>query len=144
MSLAPDLDWIPDLLLGQPGRFHNGFSHSPFAALVFAVPIGLLAAATGLASARRSIALAFACYGLHVVMDYFTVTRGVMLLWPMSSDRFSPPVHLFYGVRWSDGLFSPRHVWTILTEAVFVAALLFIFRHRNREAPASVAGKGLR
>ena len=37
-----------------------------------------------------AFALTLACYESHVVMDYFTVGRGVMALWPWTPERFSP------------------------------------------------------
>ena len=37
VSLVPDLDSVPGILLGDLGRFHNGFTHS----LVFGLPVAL-------------------------------------------------------------------------------------------------------
>ncbi len=60
-------------------------------------------------------------------MDAFTIGRGVMILWPFSIDRYASPVSLFYGVHWSDGWVSVRHLWTMVTElALLAAAGLFI------------------
>jgi hypothetical protein len=65
-------------------------------------------------------------------MDYFTWSRGVMAFWPLMPDRFSAPVVLFYGFHWSQGWVSPRHLWTLLTEApVAVAAVLTARRWRQ-------------
>ena len=47
-----------------------------------------------------------------------------MLFWPLSSHRFSSPLLLFYGVRWSDGLFSIHHLSTVLNELLFALVLL--------------------
>ena len=58
-------------------------------------------------------------------MDYFTVGRGVLAFWPFTAERFSAPVPLFYGLRWSEGWVSPRHVWTVLTEVPFAAVVVY-------------------
>jgi hypothetical protein len=59
-------------------------------------------------------------------MDYFTFGRGVMAWWPFSSERFQSPVKLFHGLHWSDGVLSLQHVWTVATEAAFVALMVLM------------------
>jgi membrane-bound metal-dependent hydrolase YbcI (DUF457 family) len=129
LSLLPDVDSVLGILMGDFGRYHNNLSHSVFMALVAALSIGGVA---GYASRGRFafwFSLAFVCYGLHVLMDYLTWSRGVMAFWPLMSDRFSSPVVLFYGFHWSQGWLSPRHLWTLLSEApVAVAAVLAAHR----------------
>ena len=58
-------------------------------------------------------------------MDLFTFGRGVMLVWPFLPDRIEPPVYLFYGLRWSEGLASPWHLVTLMTEWGVVGFLGF-------------------
>ena len=64
-------------------------------------------------------------------MDYFTIGRGVMLAWPFSSDRFSPPFPLFYALYWHEGLTSPKHMVTVTSELGFagIIGLILNFRH---------------
>ncbi|NIV75262.1 MAG: hypothetical protein GWN37_10615, partial [Gammaproteobacteria bacterium] len=50
-------------------------------------------------AAPRAFLLTLVCYELHVLLDYLTVGRGVMLLWPLSAERFAPPIYLFYGLH---------------------------------------------
>ena len=57
-------------------------------------------------------------------MDLFTIGRGVLLFWPFSSQRFSFPLKLFYGLHWYDGWLSLRHMWTLLTELGFVVVIV--------------------
>jgi inner membrane protein len=125
LSLLPDLDAIPGILAGNFGRYHNNLSHSLFVGLAVAVIVGGIAAASGRFRFGSGFALALVCFELHVVMDYFTVGRGVMAFWPFTAERFSAPIPLFYGLRWSDGWFSQRHLWTLLTEVPLVAAVVF-------------------
>ena len=70
--------------------------------------------------------------GGGLFMDYFTIGRGVMLAWPLSSERFAPPFHLFYGLRWSHGLISELHWITLLSELFFVGVLFFGLRYYER------------
>jgi inner membrane protein len=57
-------------------------------------------------------------------MDWFTKGRGVMLFWPVSSQRILPPFNLFYGVRHSEGLFTHHHMITLATESLTLLPLL--------------------
>jgi membrane-bound metal-dependent hydrolase YbcI (DUF457 family) len=125
-SLLPDLDSIPGFILDDLGRFHNNFMHSFF----FGAIIALLAG-TGIHLYQRQgfwhwFLIALACYEMHIIMDYFTGGRGVMLLWPFSMERYSSPVALFYGLHWSEGLISTSHIWTVLSEAIFALAIIIL------------------
>ncbi|MHB1131343.1 MAG: metal-dependent hydrolase [Chloroflexota bacterium] len=120
LALLPDLDALLGLAAGDFGRFHNNFTHSAL--------VGLLVAATVAGSlwvSRKSnfplwFLLCLLCYDLHILLDLFTEGRGRMLLWPLSSQRFQAPVILFYGLHWSDGFISVRHLWTALSELAFL------------------------
>jgi inner membrane protein len=119
-SLLPDLDSVVGFLMRDFGRFHNNASHSLFAGLCLAL------AFAGLMWWQRRqfaywFAVAFVSYGMHLLMDMATISRGIMLFWPMTDARYLSPVTLFYGLHWSDGWITIRHLWTLLTELVFIA-----------------------
>lgn len=123
LSLLPDLDSVAGILLNNFGKYHNNGSHSLFVgffvALVIAMAISLI---------RKNLALdwfvvSLLSYGLHVIMDFFTVGRGVMFFWPFSLQRYTSPLPLFYGFHWSDGIFSSNHLITLLTELGFILIL---------------------
>lgn len=143
LSLLPDLSSLAALFGGDLSTVHNNWEHSLMVALVVAV---LLGSAVQLRTGRgfsRWFWLALVCYSLHLIMDLFTVGRGVMLLWPFSSERLSPPFKLFYGLHWSDGWLSTRHWWTLLTETVFALVLIVLVRrHRPGVAWIRQDGKG--
>jgi len=124
LSLLPDIDSIAGLLLGDFGRYHNGPSHSLFVGLAAALLVGGIAWRARRAGFFHWFGIALVCYHLHIIFDFFTIGRGVLLFWPLTSDRFQSPVKLFYGLRWSDGLISLSHVWTLLSELGF--ALLVV------------------
>jgi inner membrane protein len=125
------------LVVEDMGRYHNHFSHSLLFGVAVALVVMLLA---GICRARRPghwFLLALVSYWLHILMDWMTPGRGVMLFWPFTQQRFSSPVTLFYGLHWSKGLFSIDHVWTVLTEGLFIAVVLLVWhfaaRWKNRK-----------
>jgi inner membrane protein len=120
LSLLADADAAVGIFAGDLGRYHNQLMGSPVFATVAALGVAAVARLLG-GSFGRWFALALVCYQLHVLMDYFTIGRGVKLLWPFTEERFRPPFELFYGLRWSDGLFSVRHLWTTASEVLFAA-----------------------
>lgn len=126
LAILPDLDSLAGLLTGNFGRFHNNATHSMFVGLMAAAIVGLLMSRKQPTRFTHWFTLTLLLYELHVVMDYLTIGRGVMALWPFSSARYVSPVPLFYGFHWSDGLWSIRHVWTLITEAVFAGILLLL------------------
>lgn len=136
LSQLPDLDSIAGMFSDDFGAYHNQFSHS----LLTGIPIALLVAGGArLLRSERAAAwggIALISYELHVVMDYFTVGRGVRLFWPLSGERFQSPIKLFYGLHWSEGWLSMEHVRTALTEGLFIAVVaavwILVARRRNR------------
>lgn len=132
LSLLPDLDSVVGILFGDFGRFHNGWTHSLLVGLGLATVVGSLALFRQFAAPREWFLIALLCYGLHVVMDYFTIGRGAMLFWPLTLARFQAPVKAFYGLHWSDGLFSFRHVWSLLSELGFAAVIMLLIHVLGR------------
>lgn len=74
----------------------------------------------GRAAGQRWFLLAMLLYGLHLLMDFLCVGRGMMLFWPFTRLRFSFMFPIFFGVKWSDGMVSIQHFWTLLNEVGFV------------------------
>lgn len=138
-SLLPDSDVIPAVLSGNFAAFHNNFTHSPF----FGLMMTALFAGVMLFIDRRNVmrwaAIAFGAYLVHIGMDFFTPGRGVMLMWPFLPDRFEPSFVAFYGVHWSEPVTSIRHLWTVITEGLFVLLMgtgALAYRHAARSVAA--------
>lgn len=125
LSLLPDLDVVPGILLGDLNRFHNNMTHSLFFGLVIALIVGGVVRLRQKTGFVNWFLITLLCYEFHVIMDYFTVGRGVMILWPFSPERYEPAIMLFYGLHRSDGLITIRHLWTLITEAGF-ALLVYV------------------
>ncbi len=139
MSLLPDLDSAAGILLRDFGRYHNNGSHSLFVGLAVALGIGGLVWWRKRSGFGYWFVLILLCYQFHIILDFFTYGRGVMLFWPLSPERFASPIKLFYGLHWSDGFISIKHIWTLLNELGFAALVVFVIhlleRKMNRFRP---------
>lgn len=139
LSFLPDLDSILGLALGDMKRFHNNLAHSFVFGTLVALALGGLVKSLLRITYWRGFTLALVCWEAHVLMDYCTVGRGVMVLWPLTSERLTAPVSLFYGVHWSDGWLSWHHLATVVTELATVAlvgvAAHFALTHLRRHSP---------
>ena len=136
LSMLPDLDIIPAILFKDMKAYHNNFSHS----LIIAVPVALIIAGIFHRIYRSNFWLWFliclVSYDLHIIMDALTAERGVMMLWPLSQNRFASPGKLFFGLHWGLGWFSLWHLWTIFTESLFVIVVIgavnYFEKRRNK------------
>jgi membrane-bound metal-dependent hydrolase YbcI (DUF457 family) len=99
-SLAPDLDFIPGLLRGDPGRYHQTLSHSLGASFLIAlVLLGTFRSGFPEGTGRQWGGLVLFLILGHLFLDYFTEdTRppiGFPLFWPFSERRFTSPLPVF-------------------------------------------------
>lgn len=124
LSMLPDMDIFLAVVLGDMQTYHNNFSHSFF----FAFPVAMIIAALFYWMYRshfwKWFLICLLSYGFHIIMDFFTAERGVMLFWPFTRARFASPVKLFYGLQWGLGWFSIWHLWTIFTETIFSLVII--------------------
>lgn len=137
LSLLPDIDLVASVLFQDFRQFHNNITHSIFFGVAVALVIAVLALLLKRSDALRWFLIAFACYEVHLLMDFFCMGRGLMLAWPVTTQRYQSSVKLFYGFHWSEGIISVSHVWTLINEAVFVlcAALLCIILSKKKVKP---------
>ena len=142
LSMLPDLDAVPGLLLHNMHGYHYVVTHTPAAALIAAAIAGL---SVRLLHGRRPwfwFGLTLLCYALHLCLDFFTFSRGMMLLWPFSSTRTLPPFFAFFGLHWSSRWNDSIHLWTVLNETLFAAvvvALVQVFTRAKRTKPPADA-----
>jgi membrane-bound metal-dependent hydrolase YbcI (DUF457 family) len=135
ISLLPDVDAVLGIVTGDMGGYHNQASHSLFTGLIAALFLGLLMRWWIGAKFLATFGLVFAAYAVHLFLDMLTHGRGIMLLWPFTSERFLSPVLLFYGLRWSHGLWSISHLWTFVSEIGFwgiVFGLAHLYQKRRK------------
>lgn len=135
MSLLPDFDSGLGVLLGDFGRYHNNISHSLVFGLVTSVLIGLIVKVAMKGQFWVGLIATLIFYELHIVMDFFTYGRGIMLLWPFTNQRFQSDILLFYGLHWSDGIFSVSHIITLANEIFFIALLILVLNLTTKQSP---------
>lgn len=143
MAIAPDLDFVPGLLLGKPALFHQGISHS----IGFALAGSFVAAAVYRLIRGKGFVgvflLGFLSYMSHLVIDYFgpdtRMPYGIPLLWPISGEYFISPVQIFLGTQhaestsattgvWIRGMLHLHNVSAIAWEIVLIAPLVLVCR----------------
>ncbi len=124
-SMMPDLDFVAGWLAGDFPAFHNNVSHSfAFGALACLLIAVLVTTRWKSIRFRPFWGFTFACYALHILVDYFTYGRGVMLFWPFLHERFTSPVLLLGGVHWAKGLWAMDHLRTMAHDAVFAVIVI--------------------
>lgn len=132
VSLLPDFDVVPGVLLGNFGKYHNNITHSLFFGLAVSIAIGFIVHRAWNINIWKSITTILISYEMHVVLDFFTNGRGVMLFWPFSSMRFHSKFIIFNGLHWSDGFFSVNHLITLVNEGLFILILIGILSFATR------------
>jgi membrane-bound metal-dependent hydrolase YbcI (DUF457 family) len=125
-AIAADFDFIPGILIGNPGRFHHAQSHS----VTFAILAGVLAALIARKSRFKSAALVGLGYASHIILDFLTfddsVPQGIPIFWPFLSDVFNSPVTLFLNAPWGSGLALNAHNFELLVREVGILGLFFV------------------
>jgi inner membrane protein len=140
LANAPDLDFLPGVLVGRPGLYHQGISHSLGFALVVSLAVAGVCRLWG-KSFAAIFALSFTAYVSHIVIDFLgSDTRppyGIPLLWPISAEHFISPVPIFWGVhhagpmagsmlKWLGTLFHPYNVGAIALEVVLLLPFILL------------------
>lgn len=151
-SVAPDLDFLPGLLVGQPALYHQGISHS----FAFALAASLVGAALfrvrGWSFARLFLLLTLS-YLSHLALDILGPDSrppyGLPLFWPLSTAHILSPVPLMLGMhhaaatdasvtQWIRGILSLYNIAALWVEALVGGSFLVIagwWRRRNSKKP---------
>jgi inner membrane protein len=155
MSVAPDLDFLPGIIMGRPALYHHGITHSLGFALLVSLTMAIFYALRGWSFPAIFMLSCFA-YSSHLVLDFFGYDGrppyGIPLFWPLSNEYFISPVPFLWGVHhvqstsgsiaeWFDGIFSLHNLGAIALEIVFVAPfawLAYMYRvKRSKQAGVS-------
>ncbi len=127
-AVVMDADALLGILHGNLAGYHNQQSHSLVAAIAIGVGAGLLGRALTGSGLCRWLSLGLAGAFSHVLIDFLTIGRGVLLFWPITDARFTSPLPLFYGLRWSEGIVSTSHLIMLANEIPILAGLLWLVR----------------
>lgn len=125
--LGPDLDIAAGYFYGD-GAFalHGGASHSLLAGALFGVVFALVCHRLTSVQWASVWMIGTGAWWSHVLLDAFTTGRGVAMFWPITSERISFPMTMFYGVRHSEPLAWQHHLVTLVTEVPFVLLMWFV------------------
>ena len=132
---APDLDFLPGLIVGDPDRYHHGPAHSLGAALAFGLVITAVTRSIAPRLALRSGVLMTLAFVSHLLLDMLSVDvqppRGVPLLWPLTQTNYAFPIELFLDIRrntatgnFFTGLLVKSNVYSALWEAFVMSSVL--------------------
>lgn len=127
IGVAPDLDFVPGLLVGDPARFHHGPTHSLAFALGLAAVVWLIVSRDRW---RWAIAAGLA-YASHLLLDAVTVDPGapvgLQLLWPISDAYLASPFRPLPQVLHSSvSVVNVHNLAVILLELVLFGGLLWL------------------
>jgi len=156
MSIAPDLDFVPGIFLGQPALYHQGISHS--LGFSFLASLGL-----ALLYSRRRTILAdwgrlFMAYSSHLIIDFFAPDGrppyGLALFWPISGNHYLAPFPLYWGVHhvgetsastteWVISLFNLHNVGAVGVEVVVLLLVILVVNFLYHQK-VGILNKGLR
>jgi membrane-bound metal-dependent hydrolase YbcI (DUF457 family) len=140
-SLAPDLDFIPGLFLGDPNRFHQTVSHSLSMAFALALVFGAILRLryTGSSWLKWS-GLLLALIGSHLLLDFFTEDYrppiGFPLFWPFSETPRTSPLPIFpASVReFSRPDFWSQNAYVLLVEGCLLLPLWYASWKHSQES----------
>ena len=145
-GIAPDLDFVPGVLVGRPAIYHHAITHSLGAALVFSVAV---AAMVGWKQRDFFLLfrLALLSYSTHLLIDFLgpdgRLPYGIPVFWPLSSEYVISSYTLFLGMRhvdstndsvgaWLSGVFQIYNVAAIGLELVLIGPFVWIGRRYRR------------
>ena len=156
MAVAPDFDFLPGILKGQPALYHQGITHSFGVAAVVSLAAAILYARSrgGILSAWRIL---FLSYSTHMLIDLFGPDKrppiGVPLFWPFSDATYLSPVQLLMGIshakstsvktgEWLATVFQWRNVAAIGLECAATLPFVGLARRRRRRRAATPQRSG--
>lgn len=138
MAIAPDLDFIPGILQGQPNRYHQGISHSLGAALVVSFATAIVVSRGNL---WKQWAFLLTAYLSHLAIDFFGPDRrppyGQPLFWPITEEYYISPIAIFLGMHhaastdasmldWIRAIFSLHNFRAIFVEIAVIVPFVIL------------------
>ncbi len=150
---APDLDFIPGILMGKPNLFHHGISHSLGTGALFSIILALILNYKVSVHIKKDFLIYFSIYCSHLFLDYISLDGrppiGIPLFWPLSQEYYISPYPVLPGIMHSrldnatigqflNGIFSLHNLYMIFLEFIimlpFILILVTINILRNKRA----------
>lgn len=146
MANAPDVDFLPGLLVGMPALYHQGITHS----LGFGVMVSA-AVATAVRLHGKAFGTTFGvcllAYASHLALDSLGPDArppyGQQLLWPLSDAYVGGALSVLPGVRhaasrsastlaWLSEIFSVANLGAVAIEVLVLTPVVYGARRRQR------------
>lgn len=143
---APDLDFVPGIIMGKPNLFHHGISHSLGAAVLSSCLLAAILNYKGIKNLKKGFLLCFGLYCSHLFLDYISVDArppvGIPLFWPLNQEYFIfphpilPPIthseldHATIG-QFLEGVFSIHNLYVVLLEMAITVSFILILLSVN-------------
>jgi inner membrane protein len=151
---APDCDFLPGLLLGEPDRFHQGISHSLGMALIFAAFVAVFCRWTKGEIMWSFVLILFSLYCSHLLFDYLSVDTGlpygIPVWWPLSGEHYLSPIAIFSDVHRGDSpkdfiswAFIQHNLWAVTLEVMILLPLVGLAGGLQRQRDRYLQGKRL-
>lgn len=140
---APDLDFMPGVIMGKPNMFHHGISHSIGAALIFCCFLAFTFHCCRWETFGRTLWLSLALYCFHLLLDYVSFDGrspiGIPVLWPLSNTYYISPFIVLPPVThsgWTHAgtalflkeVFSWHNLGVVMLETAIMIPFAFIIR----------------
>ena len=137
---GPDLDFLPGLVVGDPGRFHHGITHSFGFGLIFTFVVAGVLTRVWKPLAEfgfpKLLLVGFILYSSHIALDLITlddsVPYGMPLLWPFSGQYLQAPVYILPNVLRGGSELGPHNLKIVLREIVVFAPPILYLMLANR------------
>ena len=134
---APDLDFLPGLLLGEPNRYHHRITHSVGFAVLVALAFAFVVKFWKRVSFTKHFTLLFGLYSSHLALDYLSLDtsppHGIPVFWPLSTQYFVAPHALFMDIHrdsstlsFFGSLFVLHNLWAICIELALCLPLIVL------------------
>jgi inner membrane protein len=147
----PDVDFLPGILIGQPGAFHNGITHSLGFLVVFAVIAGAVAGAMRWGRPLATAGVTALLVGSHLLLDMLMrptrADSGIPLWWPISDEPVRAPLWLLLNIERTDALAleTIRHnIFAVGWEAVVLGGILLMVLGLTRRRSSHPSPGGTR
>lgn len=136
---VPDLDFVPGILIGDPGKYHHGASHSLLAAVAVGMAGMLLARIARYPHVARLGVVICLAYVSHLLLDAMAplddAGRGVPFFWPLMNHYFVSPIRVFMGIGLGpsrggllESLLTPHNFMALGLEVAVVVAATVVAR----------------
>ena len=139
---APDLDFLPGLLMGTPALYHQGVTHSFGFAFIVSLAMAMIYRLNG-QSFGAIFGMCFLSYGSHLAIDFFGPDArpplGQPLFWPISAEHVIAPRPVFWGVhhahstststlQWVSSIVDLSNLWAVTLEIVLIGPYIYVAR----------------